>query len=153
MNYTPFMLEALKLSSLAYNKKEVPVGALIISKDGKILARQYNKKEQQTNPCGHAEILAIQEACKKLNAWRLLDTTLVVTLEPCPMCLAAMVQARISTLVFGAYDLKGGALSLNYNLYNDRRLNHSFQVIGGIEQEKCSKILTSFFKMRRETHR
>ncbi len=152
MNYTDYnwyMDEALKEANIAFNKDEVPVGAVIIAADGKIISRASNLKETTNNPCGHAEILAIQEAAKNIGSWRILNSTIFVTLEPCPMCLSAISQARISKLVFGAYDSKGGALSLGYNLNNDKRLNHSFSTIGGIKHFECSKIISDFFKQKR----
>jgi tRNA(adenine34) deaminase len=143
------MDEALIEADKAYREDEVPIGAVIVDAKGSILARTHNKKEKSFNPCGHAEILAIVEAAKKINNWRLIDCSIFVTLEPCPMCMGAIVQARISNLYFGAYDPKGGALSLNYNLHKDKRLNHSFNVVGGIKHFECSKILSNFFREKR----
>lgn len=143
---------ALEEAEEAYKNNEVPVGAVIASAAGKILARAHNEKERSSDPCGHAEILAIRMATKNLKNWRLEKCKLYVTLEPCVMCMGAMVQARISCLVFGAYDSKGGALSLNYNLHQDSRLNHRFSVIGGIKHYECSKILSEFFRERRKTY-
>jgi len=143
------MSEALKEANEAYRLDEVPVGAVIVDSDGVIISRAHNLKETNNNPCGHAEILAIQEAANRLSNWRLLDSSIFVTLEPCPMCLSAISQARISKLIFGAYDSKGGALSLGYNFYSDKRLNHNFSVIGGINHFECSKILSDFFKQKR----
>lgn len=140
---------ALEEADRAYKMDEVPIGALIVGPQGEVLSKECNFKEQNNDPCGHAEILAIRAATKKLGDWRLLNCTLYVTLEPCPMCLAAMVQARISRLVFAAYDSKGGALSLNYNLHKDQRLNHSFKVTGGIRHFECSALISSFFKEKR----
>jgi tRNA(adenine34) deaminase len=140
------MDEALIEAEKAYRLDEVPIGAVIVDSRGMILSRSHNIKEKNHNPCGHAEILAITEAAKKLNNWRLLDCSLYVTLEPCPMCLSAMIQARIGTLYFGAYDPKGGSLSLNYNFYKDQKLNHAFPVIGGLRHFECSKLLSSFFR-------
>lgn len=146
------MEEALKEAEIAYREAEVPIGAIIVDSKGTIIAKAHNEKETAHNPCGHAEILAIKKAAKQLNNWRLLETSLIVTLEPCPMCLAAMVQARISHLYFGAYDSKGGAISLNYNLHKDTRLNHQFQVTGGIRHFECSRLLSNFFKERRSNY-
>ena len=147
--YTNIMAKALKEAQKAGKIDEVPVGAIIVDSAGKVIASAFNRKEQSFDPCGHAEILAIRKATKKLQNWRLVDCTLYVTLEPCIMCLAAMVHARIKTLVFGAYDPKGGALSLNYNLSTDQRLNHRFEVVGGVSQEECSRILSDFFQQKR----
>jgi tRNA(adenine34) deaminase len=147
------MAIALEQAEVAYKLGEVPVGAVLLSQDGKIIAKTYNKKETEFNPCGHAEILAIQEAAKNLKNWRLVGATLVVTLEPCLMCMTAMIQARIKQLVFGAYDPKGGALSLGYHFQHDSRLNHHFSIIGGWRHYETSKILSQFFKERRESYR
>jgi len=147
------MAIALESAEQAYKNFEVPVGAILVGADGKEIVRSSNLKEMANDPCGHAEILVIRQAANLLNNWRLIGTTLYVTLEPCPMCLAAMVQARISQLVFGAYDLKGGALSLGHNLHNDKRLNHQFNVIGGIRHYECSRILSTFFRENRERHK
>jgi len=146
------MDEALKEAEKAYREDEVPIGAIIVDEKGNVLARAHNQKEKVHNACGHAEILAIMEASKKLSNWRLTNCALYVTLEPCPMCLSAMVQARIGKLFFGAYDPKGGALSLNYNFYKDRKLNHSFPVLGGLRHFECSKILSTFFKEKRTNY-
>lgn len=148
-----FMDLALKQAEIAFKEKEVPVGALIVSSEGEVISQKYNLKEVQHNPTAHAEVLSIIEATKKLGNWRLTGATLYVTLEPCTMCLAAMVQARISRCVFGAYDSKGGALSLGYHLHQDPRLNHRFSVTGGIRHFECSRLLSQFFKERRLTYR
>jgi tRNA(adenine34) deaminase len=140
---------ALEESEKAYKIDEVPIGAVIVDENEKVLAKTYNLKEQTHDPLGHAEILAIKAAAKVISNWRLSGCTLYVTCEPCPMCLAAMVQARIKTLVFGAYDPKGGALSLGYDLYKDERLNHKFIVQGGLRGFECSKLLSQFFKEKR----
>ncbi len=146
------MDEALKEADKAYREDEVPIGAVIVDSAGTIISRAHNHKEKAHNPCGHAEILAITEACKKINNWRLIDCSIYVTLEPCPMCLSALVQTRIGHLYFGAYDTKGGALSLNYNFYKDQKLNHSFPVLGGLRHFECSKLLSRFFKEKRSTY-
>ena len=146
------MDEALIEASKAYREDEVPIGAVIVDSQGSIIARAHNKKEHVNNPCGHAEILAILEAAKKLNNWRLIGCSIYVTLEPCPMCMGALVQSRISNLYFGAYDSKGGAISLNYNLHKDKRLNHNFNIIGGIKHYECSKVLSRFFREKRATY-
>ena len=146
------MDESLKEAHKAYREDEVPIGAVIVDAEGAIISRAHNQKEKVHNPCGHAEILAITEAAKKLGNWRLLNCSLYVTLEPCPMCLSALVQARIAHLYFGAYDTKGGALSLNYNFYKDQKLNHSFPVLGGLRHFECSKLLSTFFKEKRTSY-
>ncbi len=148
-----FMNIALEQADLAYRAQEVPVGAILVSPTGDILSRQHNLKESHFNPVAHAEILALTEGAKKLQNWRLTDCYLYVTLEPCPMCLTAMVQSRVKACIFGAYDQKGGALSLGYHLHQDKRLNHQFSVIGGVQHFECSRILSQFFKERRSSYR
>ena len=136
----------------AFREDEVPIGAIITNEDNKIIAKAYNQKEGPNNPLGHAELLAIKKASDYQENWRLTNCTLYVTIEPCPMCLSAMVQARISKLVFGAYDLKGGALSLNYNLYKDQRLNHNFSIIGGVKHYESSSLMSFFFQEKRKDY-
>lgn len=143
------MDEALYEADKAYTQNEVPIGAVVVDPGGGIIARAHNVKEKNYNPCGHAEIIAISEAGKKIGNWRLLKCSVFVTLEPCPMCLSAMIQARIGTLYFGAYDAKGGSLSLNYNFYKDQKLNHAFSVVGGLRHYECSKMLSQFFREKR----
>lgn len=144
-----FMNLALQQAQNALDSNEVPVGAILVDENGKELAIQYNRKEGTFNATAHAEILCIEEASEKLKNWRLAMCTLYVTLEPCVMCLSAIIQARIKLLVFGAYDLKGGSISLGYDLHKDTRLNHRLNVIGGVHHFKCSKLLSDFFKSKR----
>lgn len=148
-----FMTMALEQAELAYKAQEVPVGAVLVSPKGDVLSKQHNLKESHFNPTAHAEILALTEGAKKLQNWRLSDCILYVTLEPCPMCLTAMVQSRVRQCVFGAYDAKGGALSLGYHLHQDKRLNHQFSMMGGIKHFECSRVLSQFFKERRTGYR
>lgn len=148
-----FMGLALEQAELAYRTGEVPVGSVLVSPTGEILSKQHNIKETTFNPTGHAELLTLTEGAKKLQNWRLSDCTLYVTLEPCPMCLTALVQSRIKQCIFGAYDAKGGALSLGYHLHQDKRLNHQFSVIGGVKHYECSKLLSQFFKERRGSYK
>ncbi len=148
-----FMNIALEQADLAYRAQEVPVGAILVSPTGDILSRQHNLKESHFNPVAHAEILALTDGAKKVQNWRLTDCYLYVTLEPCPMCLTALVQSRVKACIFGAYDQKGGALSLGYHLHRDKRLNHQFSVIGGVRHFECSRILSQFFKERRTSYR
>jgi len=144
---------AYEQAFLASNRDEVPVGAVIADESGKILACVHNNKEASNDPCGHAEIICLREAAKKIGNWRLQGCVLYVTLEPCPMCLAAMVQARIGRCVFGTYDSKGGAISLGYNLYKDPRLNHSFSICGGLQHYENSKLLSDFFRRKRNSYK
>lgn len=148
-----FMNIALEEAERAYDMDEVPVGAVLVSDAGEVLAKAHNLKEQLSNPCGHAEIIAIQKAAKEIEGWRLTGFTLYVTLEPCLMCLGAVVQSRIKRVVFGSYDKKGGALSLGYYMHKDKRLNHRFSVTGGVGHYECSKILSSYFKEKRQNHK
>lgn len=148
-----YMSLALDQAELAYRAQEVPVGAILVSPEGDVLSKQHNLKEAHFNPTAHAEILAITEGAKKLQNWRLSDCTLYVTLEPCPMCLTAMVQSRVKQCIFGAYDAKGGALSLGYHLHQDKRLNHQFSIMGGVKHFECSRLLSQFFKERRTGYR
>lgn len=148
-----FMNIAREQAELAYRAQEVPVGAILVSPTGEILSRQHNLKESHFNPVAHAEMLALTEGARKLQNWRLTDCYLYVTLEPCPMCLTALVQSRVKACVFGAYDQKGGALSLGYHLHRDKRLNHQFSVIGGVMHFECSRILSQFFRERRTSYR
>lgn len=133
-----FMKEALKEAKKAYDKEEIPVGAVIV-KDGKIIARAHNSKEISKNAVSHAEILAIQKACKKLESWRLLDCEMYVTLEPCPMCAGAIINARISKIYIGTDDEKTGACGSKLNLLEDYKFNHNVQVQKYILKEECSR--------------
>ncbi len=144
---------ALEEADRAYKANEVPVGAILVSPTGDVLSKRYNLKETHFNPTGHAEVLCMEEAGRKLQSWRLTDCTLYVTLEPCPMCLSAMVQSRLKQCIFGAYDSKGGSLSLGYYFHQDKRLNHQFSVLGGLKHFECSKILSDFFKERRKNYK
>jgi tRNA(adenine34) deaminase len=140
---------AMEEAEIAEGKGEVPIGCIITSPSGEIIARAHNTKEVDNDPSGHAEINALKIAGDRINTWRLNGCSVYVTLEPCPMCLNAMVHARIENLYFGAYDSKAGAISLGYNFPNDKRLNHHFKIAGGILHYKCSRILSNFFKRKR----
>lgn len=143
-----YMRIALKEAKTAQEKEEVPVGAVIV-KEGEILSKAYNRPLSLIDPTAHAEILAIRRACSKLNNYRLNGCILYVTLEPCPMCLGAMVQARIERLIFGARDQKGGAVESLFS-FPFEKLNHRFEIRGGVLAEECGKILVDFFKSRRK---
>jgi tRNA(adenine34) deaminase len=149
VDHHQFMSRAIQQALLAYEADEVPVGAVIVSPDQRIIAAAYNQKIQLNDPTAHAEILAITQAAAALEDWRLNGCTLYVTLEPCPMCAGAILQARIDTVVFGAYDPKAGAVHSLYQLLNDARLNHRCQVIDGLMAEQCAQILTAFFQEKR----
>ena len=144
-----FMREALKEAKKAYNKLEIPVGAVIV-KDGEIIARAHNIKEEKKDTTKHAEILAIQKASKKLETWRLNDCEMYVTLEPCPMCAGALIQSRIKKVYIGTMDEKTGACGSVLNLLEDFKFNHKVEVEKGILKEECEKILKEFFIKLRE---
>ena len=144
-----YMKLALKEAKKAYNKGEVPIGAVIV-KDGKIIARAHNLREKNNDPTAHAEILALRKAAKKLGGWRLLGCDMYVTLEPCAMCAGAIIQARIERLFAGAMDLKAGAAGSIVDLFSETRFNHKVQVETGIFEEECSNVLKDFFKKLRE---
>ena len=144
-----FMREALKQAQKAYDKLEVPVGAVIV-KDGKIIARAYNQKECKNDTTNHAEILAIKKASKKLESWRLLDCDMYVTLEPCSMCAGALIQSRIRKVYIGAPDEKTGACGSVLNLLQDYKFNHKVEVERDILREDCENLLKDFFKKLRE---
>ena len=140
---------AIEAANEAAAKGEVPVGAVIIQ-DGEILATAGNSPISQNDPTGHAEIRAIRLAAEKLNNYRLVGTTLYVTLEPCLMCMGAIIHARIERLVYGATDPKGGAVVSLYPIGDDSRLNHKVEINGGIMGDECGIILRDFFRQRRK---
>lgn len=142
------MKEALKEAEKAYEKGEVPVGAVVVV-DGKIVSKAHNIKETTCDPTAHAEILAIRQACSKLGAWRLTEAILYVTKEPCIMCSGAIVNARIKKLVYGCDDPKGGGAVSLYKILQDPRLNHQVEIKRGVLQEECREILQRFFKQLR----
>lgn len=143
-----FMKEALKEAKKAYDKLEVPVGAVIV-KDGKIIARAHNLKETKYDTTKHAEILAIQKASKKLNSWRLIDCEMYVTLEPCSMCAGALINSRIKKVYIGASDPKTGAVGSVFNLLEDYTFNHKVEYEKGVLQDECESILKEFFRKLR----
>ena len=144
-----FMKKALEQANRAYKAGEVPVGAVVV-KDGKIIARGFNERETKQDPTAHAELTAMKKAAKKLSSWRLTGCTLFVTLEPCPMCSGVIINSRIDRVVFGAYDQKAGCCTTLYHLCNDERFNHRAQVLGGVMEEECAEILSSFFREKRK---
>lgn len=148
MTDTDYMKIALDLAHQAAEAGEVPVGALVV-KDDEIISQAFNMREAKTSPSAHAEFLAIDEASRKLGKWRLSDCTIYVTLEPCVMCAGLMHQARIKKCVFGAKDPKAGAVASLYKIHEDERLNHNFEVVGGVLEDECAQILSDFFKERR----
>lgn len=144
-----FMKEALKEAQKAYDKLEIPVGAIIV-KDDKIIARAHNLKETKFDTTKHAEILAIQKASKKLKSWRLLDCDMYVTLEPCSMCAGALINSRIRKVYIGANDEKTGAVGSVFNLLEDYTFNHKVEIEKGLLKDDCEKILKDFFKELRK---
>jgi tRNA(adenine34) deaminase len=143
-----FMRRALQQAELAVQQDEVPVGAIVVHAN-KIIATAFNQREQLADPTAHAEMIAITQAASHLNSWRLIDCTLFVTLEPCPMCAGAILQSRIPRVVYGALDPKAGAVVSLYQLLNDPRLNHRCEVVGGVLASDCGQILTDFFERKR----
>jgi tRNA(adenine34) deaminase len=143
-----YMLEAIKEAKKAEEKHEVPIGAVVII-DGEIVGRAHNLRETAQRSIAHAELLAIDEACQKTGSWRLEDATLYVTLEPCPMCAGSIIMSRVKRVVFGAYDPKGGCVGTLMNLLQDERFNHRAEVVGGVMEEECGRLLTDFFRSLR----
>ena len=144
-----YMKEAVKEALKAELIDEVPIGCVIV-KDGKIIARAHNMRENKQNPLGHAETLAISKASKKFNSWRLEGCELYVTLEPCIMCGGAIIQSRINKICFGAYDSKGGAFGSSINIMDAKNINHHPEVVGGVMEKECSSLLTEYFKKKRK---
>lgn len=145
-----YMKLALKMAQKAAQKKEVPIGAIIVDANGKIMGKGYNLRETKQNPTYHAEMIAIQKAAKKKASWRLDNCTLYVTLEPCPMCAGAILQSRIKRVVYGASDPKGGCVGTLINLYDVVGFNHYPEYTGGVLAEDCGKILRDFFQQLRK---
>ena len=144
-----WMRQALELAKQAAERGEVPVGAVLVSNDDVCIAKASNLREGSGSPIAHAEMLAIQAASEKIGNWRFTDTTLYVTLEPCPMCAGAIVLARIPKVVYGATDPKSGAAGTLYNILQDERLNHRVELVSGVLAEESSALLKSFFQERR----
>ncbi|MCI5131981.1 MAG: nucleoside deaminase [Candidatus Electrothrix sp. EH2] len=145
-----FMGKAIDFAGYAAAEDEVPVGAVLVSRKHEILAGAGNNCIRANDPAGHAEIRTLRAAAENLSNYRLPETTMYVTLEPCPMCAAAMIQARVQRIVFGAIDLKGGALQSRYRIGTDGKLNHTFTVTGGVRAEECAALLKDFFRQRRK---
>ena len=144
-----FMKQAVKQAKKAYDKLEAPIGCVIVHED-KIIARGYNKRNMKKNTLAHAEILAINKASKVLGDWRLEDCTMYVTLEPCPMCAGAIVQARIPRVVIGSMNPKAGCAGSVLNLLQQDGLNHQVEITKGVLAEECSGLMTSFFRELRK---
>ena len=148
-NYVKYMLEALKEAELAKLEDEVPIGCVIV-KDNQIIARAHNQREVSNNPLGHAETLAIKKASEVLNDWQLVDCDLYVTIEPCIMCGGAIIQSRIRKVIYGAPDLKGGAFGSSINILDAQNINHRPEIVKGILEEECTKIIKDYFKSKRK---
>lgn len=144
-----FMQAALEEAEKAAKKLEVPIGAVLVV-DGEIISRAHNLRETEQSAVAHAELMAIEEACKKLGTWRLEDATLYVTLEPCPMCSGAIILSRVKRVVYGAFDPKGGCAGTFMNLLTDGRFNHQSEVTAGILAQECGDILSNFFRELRK---
>lgn len=142
----------LEEAKKAFEAGEVPIGAVIV-KDGEVIARAHNRRETDGDPTAHAEILAIRAAAKVLGGWRLTGTTMYVTIEPCPMCAGALVWARVSRLVYGAADLKAGAVHSLMNIVQDKRLNHNLEVRAGVREDECAALMKEFFQQLRAKRR
>lgn len=132
---------------------EIPIGAVVIGPDGGVIARAHNRREGSHDPTAHAEVLALREAAAHLGRWRLDDCTMVVTMEPCPMCAGAVVMSRLSRLVFGAWNDEYGAAGSRWDLVRDRRLNHRAEVVGGVRADECGAIVTEFMSAHRPAAR
>lgn len=145
-----YMKEAIKEAKKAQLIDEVPIGCVIV-KDDKIIARGHNQRETKQSPIGHAEIIAINKASKKLKSWRLEGCDIYVTLEPCIMCSGAIIQSRINKVYYGASDPKGGALGSSINVLEANNINHHPKVVSGILKEECSSIITNYFKAKRQS--
>ena len=142
------MALALEEARKATDHGDVPVGAVVVV-NGEVVARRHNEREAAQDPTAHAELLAVRDAAAALGSWRLEGATVVVTLEPCPMCAGMLQQSRVDRVVFGAVDMKAGACGSLYNLATDPRLNHEFEVTAGVRAAECAALLTDFFAARR----
>ena len=144
-----YMKMALGLAEQAYSLDEVPVGAVIVC-DGRVIGAAHNQREQLHDPTAHAEMIAITQAAEALSSWRLAKCSLYVTLEPCPMCAGAALNARIPQVIYGTADPKGGAVGSVFKLLSDARLNHRAEIVQGVMQDQCAEILKRFFQKQRE---
>ena len=147
--HSDYMRLALQEAKKAGQFDEVPVGAVLVSEAGELLAAARNRTIELCDPTAHAEVIALREAAGKTRNYRLLNTTLYVTIEPCPMCMGALVHARVARLVFGAKDPKWGAAGSLYNVAQDRRLNHQVEVIAGVCETECRGLVQEFFRRKR----
>ena len=141
---------ALAEARLAAEEGEVPIGAILV-KNGEVISRAHNRRENDKDATAHAEMLVIRDACQKLGSWRLSGTTLYVTIEPCPMCAGALVMSRINRLVYGSPDYKAGAVESLFNIVTHPALNHRLEVTAGLRQEECAAAMQAFFRERRRS--
>jgi tRNA(adenine34) deaminase len=151
-NHYAFMKIALEEAEIAYREGEIPVGAVLVS-EGRVLARAHNAPITKNDPSAHAELLALRRAGEAIGNYRLVDAELYVTLEPCIMCAGAIIQARLSRVIFGVRDSKNGAVASLYKILTDERLNHQVKITEGILQEECGELLSRFFRQKRITSR
>ena len=149
-DFSPFMKEALQEAKKGFDEGEVPVGAVVVDPAGSVVARAHNQPISLNDPCAHAEILALRRAGIFYKNYRMEGASLVVTIEPCLMCIGAAVHARVTRLVFGAPDPKSGAAGSLYNVPEDLRLNHRIEVVHGVLAEECGKLMQDFFRMKRD---
>lgn len=145
-----YMTLALEEAQRAYDKGEIPIGAVLVDKSGTVVSSGHNMRETWQDATAHAEIIAIREACRLLNKWRLSGLTLFVTIEPCPMCAGALVMSRIDRVVYGSTDSKAGAAESLFNVTSNPALNHQLQVTAGVLQDECAGIMKRFFAERRK---
>ena len=144
-----YMKLAIKEAQKAYDEEEVPIGAVIV-KDDKVIAKAHNRREMKKQACAHAEILAIEKACKKLEAWRLENCDMYVTLEPCAMCAGAILNAKMRNVYIGAMEPRSGAVGSKINLFSDYRYNHEVNYETGILEEECKNLMRNFFRAKRK---
>lgn len=144
------MRRALQLADRAQDLGEIPVGAVLVNETGEIIGEGWNLSIIRSDPTAHAEIVALRHAAQRIQNYRLLNSTLYVTLEPCTMCAGAILHSRIKRLVFGAYDYKTGAVGSRFHFFDDYKMNHSIAVTGGVLEQECSRKLSEFFQRRRE---
>lgn len=144
-----YMALALEEAQKAYDKGEIPIGAVLVDESGTVVSRGHNMRETWQDATAHAEIIAIREACRLLNRWRLSGLTLFVTIEPCPMCAGALVMSRVDRVVYGSADSKAGAAESLFNVTSNPALNHQLQVTAGVLQDECAGIMKRFFAERR----
>ena len=144
-----YMELALEEAQKAYDEGEIPIGAVLVDESGTVVSRGHNMRETWQDATAHAEIIAIREACRLLNRWRLSGLTLFVTIEPCPMCAGALVMSRVDRVVYGSADSKAGAAESLFNVVDHPALNHQLEVTAGVLQEECAEIMKRFFAERR----